>query len=143
MLISLTTYGQSAARNSISISAIGHMAVTLLSPAALTSQQNLAFNDIQLRSGQSTSASVDCDVTKASIRVSGNAATYSVTVSNGNMGVNQKGNNLNIGNFSAVCESEPSGSSSIYIGATMSIAKSQTLAASANHDPLTIIINYN
>jgi hypothetical protein len=118
------------------------MAVTLLSPAALTSQQNLEFNDIQLRSSQSTSASIDCDVTKASVRVSGNTATYAVTVSNGNLGVNQKGNNLNIGNFSAVCESDPSGSSSIYIGATMSIAKRQT-QATTKQDPLTIIINYN
>lgn len=136
-------YSQVGSRSPISISAIGHMSVTLLSPAAITASQNLEFNDIQLRSAQNTSGAVDCDMSMASVRVSGTQATYAVTVSNNQMGFNQNGNTLSIGNFSAVSSEEPSGSSSVYIGATMSIQKRKAVAIAESSTPLTITINYN
>lgn len=138
----LSTFAQSGGRSPISISAIGHMSVTLLSPAALTASQNLEFNDIQLRSA-STSAAIDCDMTMASVHVSGTPATYAVTVSNNNLGFNQNGKALSIGQFSARTSLEDSGSSSIYIGATMSIVKRNALAVAENNGPLAITINYN
>ncbi len=119
------------------------MTVTLLSPAALTAPQNLEFNDIKLRSSKGTSASVDCDMSLGSVRVSGTLATYAVTVSNSNFGFNQNGNALSVSNFSAVSSTEDSGSGNIYIGATMSIVKREALAVVENRDPLAITINYN
>lgn len=141
--ISLSTFAQTSGRSPISITAIGHMAVTLLSPAALSATQNLEFNDIPLRSSEATSGAVDCDMKQATVRVSGTRATYAVTVSNGNMGINQNGKRLSVGNFSATTSMEDSGSSSIYIGATMSIMKRDVAALANNDSPLAITINYN
>lgn len=141
--ISLTTLAQTGGRGSIATTAIGHMAVTLLSPAALTASQNLEFNDIKLRSGQATSAAVDYDLSMASVRVSGSNATYAVTVSNSNFGFSQNGRTLSVGNFSTVSSKELSGSNEIYIGATMSICKREALTLAANDTPLAITINYN
>lgn len=138
----LSMFAQSSGRSPISVSAIGHMSVTLLSPAALTSSQNLEFNDIQLRSA-STSAAIDCDMTMASVHVSGTQATYAVTVSNHNLGINQNGNAFSVGQFSTRTSMEESGSSSIYIGATMSIVKRNAVAMVEYNGPLAITINYN
>lgn len=138
-----SVFSQTGGRSPISISAIGHMSVTLLSPAAITASQNLEFNDIQLRSAESTSGAVDCDMSMASVHVSGTQAMYAVTVSNSQMGVNQNGNTLSISNFSAIASEEPSGSSSIYIGATMSILKRKAVAQTVSNTPLTVTINYN
>ena len=143
--MSLSAIAQSSGRSPISVTAIGHMAVTLLSPAALSAPQNLEFNDIQLRSSEATSGAVECDMKMATVRVSGNRATYAVTVSNGNLGINQNGNRLSVGNFST-STMEESGSTSIYIGATMSIVKRGVVAiaeAKDSNNPLAITINYN
>lgn len=144
--MSLSAFAQSSGRSPISVTAIGHMAVTLLSPAALSVPQNLEFNNIQLRSSEVASGAVDCDMKMATVRVSGTRATYSVTVSNDQMGFNQNGNRLSVGNFSTSTSMEDSGSSSIYIGATMSIAKRGVVAIANNNgsnNPLAITINYN
>lgn len=144
--MSLSAFAQSSGRSPISVTAIGHMAVTLLSPAALSAPQNLEFNDIQLRSSEVASGAVNYDMKMATVRVSGNKATYAVTVSNGNLGINQNGNRLSVGNFSTSTSMEESGSTSIYIGATMSIMKRGVVAKTENNDssnPLAITINYN
>jgi hypothetical protein len=119
------------------------MAVTLLSPAALTTSQNLEFNDIKLRSSQAPTAAVDYDMSLASVHVSGTKATYAVTVSNSNFGFSQSGRALSVNNFSAVASNEVNGSNDIYIGATMSIRKREALTIVENNTPLAITINYN
>lgn len=138
-----SAYSQTGGSGLISISALGHMSVTLLNPAAITASQNLEFNDIQLRSAQSASGSVDCNMSMGSVRISGTQATYAVTVSNNQMGFNQNGNVLSIGNFSAYSSEEPCGSSSVYIGATMSILKRKAAVITENCTPLILTINYN
>lgn len=141
--VTLSSLAQTGGRGPISTTAIGHMAVTLLSPAALTASQNLEFNDINLRSSQATSGAVDYDLSLASVRVSGSKATFAVTVSNSSFGFSQNGRTLSVGNFSTVSSNDLSESNEIYIGGTMSICKRETLALVENNTPLAITINYN
>jgi len=151
LLIGITfqSFAQSG-RGPMTTTAIGHMCVTLLSPAALTAGQDLSFNNVTMRSAngntpsdESASVTVDNeDMSMASLKVMGNKATYSVTVSNRSMGFNQNGNGISVGNFSARTDTDLSGASTIYIGATMSINKRQHVT-SENTTPLAVTVNYN
>lgn len=141
--LSISTFAQTAGRGPMATSALGHMAVTLLTPAKLTSAKNLEFKDIPLRSGEATSAAIESDRSMASIRVSGTAATYSVTVSNKNFGFSQNGRTISISTVSSVSTNEDTGASNIYIGATMSISKRAAVTTTETKAPLAVTINYN
>jgi uncharacterized membrane protein len=140
---SFTAFAQIGGRGPMATSALGHMAVTLLTPAALTSAKNLEFRDIPLRSGEATSAAIESDMSMASIRVSGTAATYSVTVSNKNFGFSQNGRTISVSTVSSVSTMEETGASSIYIGATMRISKRAAVTTTETSAPLAVTINYN
>ena len=141
--LTLSSSAQSSGRGPIATTVTGHMAVTLLSPAALSATQNLEFNDIKLRSSQAPTVAVDYDMSLASVHVSGSKSMYSVTVSNSSYGFSQNGRALSVSNFSTVSSNEDSGSNEIYIGATMSIRKREALAVVENNTPLAITVNYN
>lgn len=148
--ITFSASAQSASRGPMSTSTIGHMAVTLLSPAALTSSKNLQFNDItlstpvtSLMTGQTSSAAVNYEMSMASVKISGAHSTYSVTVSNKKMGLSQNGKALSVSNFSSISTIEDTGVSNIYIGATMKISEKETAEASEVGFPLAVTINYN
>lgn len=144
MGLSLSTFAQTGARGPMATSALGHMAVTLLTPAALTSAKNLEFKDIPLLSGEATSAAIESDMSMASIRVSGTAATYSVTVSNKNFGFSQNGRSISVSTVSSISTSEDTGASNIYIGATMRISKRAAAATTTETSALlAVTINYN
>jgi len=143
MGFSLSVFAQTGGRGPMATSALGHMAVTLLSPAALTSAKNLEFKDIPLRSGEATSAAIESDMSMASIRVSGTVATYSVTVSNKNFGFSQNGKTISVRTVSSVSTTEDTGASNIYIGATMHISKRVAATTTETSNPLAVTINYN
>jgi len=126
-------------RGPMSTTAIGHMSVTLLSPAALTDVQNLQFNDIDLHSAAGT---VIENTNMASIKVVGNKSTYAVTISNQAMGYRQNDTNLSVDCFTSVTTTENSGTSNIYIGATMKV--NDESAINTDHaSSLDVTINYN
>ena len=146
LLIGMTF--QSNAQSGRSTSAIGHMCVTLLSPAALSSLQDLSFNNVSLRSAGNTnegSASLTVEngaMQMASLRVQGSKATYSVTVNNRSMGFNQNGRNISVENFSTTTNTNYNDASIIYIGATMRVKKA-VVDTNENVSPLAVTINYN
>jgi len=149
LLIGITfqSFAQSG-RAPMSTTAVGHMCVTLLTPAALSTIQNLSFNNVSLRSASSSDdGSVSLSEVKgamqmASLRVQGSKATYSVTVNNRSMGFNQNGRNISVENFSTTSNTDNNGASTIYIGATMRVRKA---VAETNQEvtPLAVTINYN
>lgn len=143
MGLSISAFAQTAGRGPMATSALGHMAVTLLTPATLTSAKNLEFRDIPLRSGEANSAAIESDMSMASIRVSGTAATYSVTVSNKNFGFSQNGRTISVSTVSSVSTREDTGASNIYIGATMRISKRAAVTTNETSAPLAVTINYN
>jgi len=143
MGMSLSTFAQSNSRGPMSTSSIGHMSVTLLSPAALTSTQDLAFNDISIKSIEASIAVADNDISMASVRVSGTQATFSVTVSNKDLGFSQNGRTLSISKFSSVSSIEKTGISNIHIGATLRISNEKASKVEKTISPLAVIINYN
>lgn len=132
----------------MSTTAIGHMCVTLLSPATLSTIQDLSFNNVSLRSAASSdegSASLTVAVgamQMASLRVQGSKATYSVTVNNRAVGFNQNGRNISVENFSTTSNTDYDGASTIYIGATMRVKKA-VVDTNENVSPLAVTINYN
>jgi len=149
-LIGMTfqSFGQSS-RGPVSTTAIGHMCVTLLSPAAVSTIQNLSFNNVSLRSSTShnnqESASVtatNSDMQMGSIRVQGSKATFAVTVTDRAIGFNQQGRSISVDHFSATSNMDDNGASTIYIGATMRVKKA-VVESNENASPLAVTINYN
>jgi len=145
--ISFQLFAQSG-RGPMSTTAIGHMCVTLLSPAAITSVQDLSFNNVSLRSssasaqGSASLTSVDSNMQMAAVRVQGNKATYSVTVNNGSIDFNQNGRSISVDNFSATSNTDINGNNTIRIGATMQVNNT----AGDTHesaDLLAVTVNYN
>jgi|GEM_PF-3181685 len=149
LLIGITfqSFAQSG-RGPMSTTAIGHMCVTLLSPAALSTIQDLSFSNVTLRSAASSdegsaSLTVANEASQmASLRVQGSKATYSVTVTNRSMGFNQNGRNISVENFSTTSNTDYDGASTIYIGATMHVKKA-VVDTNENVSPLAVTINYN
>lgn len=145
--ITFQLYAQPS-RGPMSTTAIGHMCVTLLSPATLSTIQDLSFNNVSLRSAASSdegSASLTVAVgamQMASLRVQGSKATYSVTVNNRAVGFNQNGRNISVENFSTTSNTDYDGASTIYIGATMRVKKA-VVDTNENVSPLAVTINYN
>jgi len=147
--ITFQSYAQSG-RGPMSTTAIGHMCVTLLSPAAVSTVQTLNFSNVSLRSTSSSNASENSasltvsngDMQMGSLKVQGNKATYSVTVSNRTMGFNQNGSGISIDNFSATSNTDYNGASTIYIGATMNVKKA-VVNTDESVSPLAVTINYN
>jgi len=147
--ITFQSYAQSG-RGPMSTTAIGHMAVTLLSPAAVSTVQDLSFSNVSLRASSSSNASENSaslmasngDMQMGSLKVQGNRATYSVTVTNCSMGFNQNGSSISIGNFSTTSNTDINGASTIYIGATMSIKKA-VVHTIESVSPVAVTINYN
>jgi len=149
LLIGITfqSFAQSG-RGPMSTTAIGHMCVTLLTPAALSTIQDLSFNNVSLRSAAGSdegSASLTVEngaMQMASLRVQGSKATYAVTVNNRTMGFNQNGRNISVENFSTTSNTDYNGASTIYIGATMHVKKA-VVDTNENVSPLAVTINYN
>jgi hypothetical protein len=149
LLIGITfqSYAQSG-RGPMSTTAIGHMCVTLLTPAALSTIQNLSFNNVSLRSASSVDegsvslSEENGSMQMASLRVQGSKATYSVTVNSRSMGFNQNGRNISVENFSTTNNTDYNGASTIYIGATMRVRKAM-VETNQEVTPLAVTINYN
>ncbi len=149
LLIGMTfqSFAQSGS-GPMSTTAIGHMCVTLLSPAALSAMQDLSFNNVSLRSASGSdegSASLTVEngaMQMAAIRVQGSNATYSVTVKNAAMGFNQNGRNISVDNFSTSFNTNDNGVSTIYIGASMRVKKA-VVDTNEKASPLAVMINYN
>jgi len=149
LLIGITfqSFAQSG-RGTMTTTAIGHICVTLLSPAALSTVQDLHFNNVPLRSSASSdegSASLTVaneDMQMASLRVQGSKATYSVSVNNRAMGFNQNGSGISVENFSTRANTDFDGTSTIYIGATMHVSKA-VVDTNNTGSPLAVTINYN
>lgn len=142
--ITFQSHAQSG-RGPMSTTAIGHMAVTLLSPAAVSTEQVLSFSNVSLRNASESSASLTTlnnGTQMGTLKVQGNRATYSVTVSNRSIGFNQNGSSVSIGRFSTICDTDINGSSTIYIGATMNVKKTE-VNTSESVSPLAVTINYN
>lgn len=148
-LIGMTfqSFGQSS-RGPVSTTAIGHMCVTLLSPAAVSNVQNLSFNNVSLRSATNTnqeSASISAtnsNMQMGSIRVQGSKATFAVTVTDRAIGFNQLGRSISVDHFSATSNTDENGASTIYIGATMRVKKA-VVESNENASPLAVTVNYN
>ena len=130
--------------------AIGHMCVTLLAPAAVSSVQDLSFSNVSLRSSSNANSSketasltvADEKMQMASLKVQGNKATYSVTVTNRAMGLNQNGRNISVDNFSSTSYTDLNGASTIYVGATMHVKKA-VVDTNEDMSPLAVTVNYN
>jgi len=149
LLIGMTfqSFAQSV-RGPMSSTAIGHMAVTLLSPAAISAVQGLRFSNVSLRSTTSPveeSASLtvaDEAMQMATIRIQGNKSSYSVTVTNHGIGFNKNGTTISVDNFSMTSETDGSGAGTIHIGGTMRLKK-EVLDSNEKMLPLAVTVNYN
>jgi len=145
--ITFQSYAQPS-RGPMSTTAIGHMCVTLLSPAALSTIQDLSFTNVALRSAASSeegSASLTVGngaMQMASLHVQGSKATYSVTVTNRAMGFNQNGRSISVENFSTTSNTDYNGAGTIYIGATIRVKKA-VVDTNEKLSPLAVTINYN
>jgi hypothetical protein len=128
-------------RAPMSTTAIGHMCVTLLTPAAITQGQDLQFKDINLQTANGATA--ECDMSMGTIKVVGNKATYAVTVSNSSMGFSQNGRNVSVDHFSAVTSVDMNGESNIQIGGLMKVSDPLVLSTADFASPLAVTVNYN
>lgn len=115
-----SSFAQAGGRGPMATSALGHMAVTLLSPAAIKS-----------------------DLSMATIRVSGNHATYAITVSKKSYEFSKNGNTISVRNFSSIAKPDKTGSNTIYIGATMNISQKDAASYVDRNEELAVTINYN
>lgn len=125
-------------RAPLSTTAIGHMCVTLLTPAALSESKALQFNAINLNTNDA--GSVINNVQNGEIKVLGNTAEFAVTVFNNTIGVNQNGMNLAVENFTATANFDENGSGTINLGGTMKVSEELALNESS---PLSVMVNYN
>lgn len=147
--ITFQSFAQSG-RGPMTTTAIGHMCVTLLAPAAVSSVQDLSFSNVSLRSSSNVNPSkesasltvADENMQMASLKVQGNKATYSVTVTNRAMGFNQNGRNISVDNFSSTSYTDLNGASTISIGATMRVKKA-VVDTNEKVSTLAVTINYN
>lgn len=147
--ITFQSFAQSG-RGPMTTTAIGHMCVTLLAPAAVSSVQDLSFSNVSLRSSSNANSSketasltvADEKMQMASLKVQGNKATYSVTVTNRAMGLNQNGRNISVDNFSSTSYTDLNGASTIYVGATMHVKKA-VVDTNEDMSPLAVTVNYN
>lgn len=142
--ISFQSHAQSG-RGPMSTTAIGHMAVTLLSPAAVSTEQVLSFSNVSLRNASESSASLtatNSDARMGTLKVQGNRATYSVTITDRAIGFNQNGSRISIGQFSTYSNTDINGASTIYIGATMNVKKA-VVNTNEHVSPIAVTINYN
>lgn len=147
--ISFQSYAQSG-KGLMSNTAIGHICVTLLSPAAISSVQDLSFSNVSLRSSYNVDPAEESTRLKvanenmqmASLKVQGNKASYSVTVTNRTLGFNQYGNTISVGNFSATSNYETNGTSTIHIGATMHV-RNAIVDINDKVSQFAVTVNYN
>ncbi len=118
-----------------STTVVGHMSVTLLTPAAVTQNQAMQFTS---KSGASSSF----DATKGSIQIHGNSSTYAVTVENASTNFSQNGKSISIEDFSATTKLSDNGTNNIFLDGNIkvvdNIAMNNTQAS-----PLSVTINYN
>jgi hypothetical protein len=118
-----------------STTVVGHMSVTLLTPAAITQNQAMQFTS-------KASASGSFDATKGKIQIHGNNSTYAVTVENASTSFSQNGKNISIEDFSATTNLSDNGTNNILLDGNIrvvdNIAMNNTQAS-----PLSVTINYN
>lgn len=126
-----------------SATAIGHMAVTLLTPAALSNTRSLSFSNIGLPaySSENREHRIETEMQTASVKVFGNNTTYNVSVPDALVfnGINGKG--ITLDEIFVRSESGFNGSGTIYIGAKMRIHNSKP--NNESNRPMAVTINYN
>lgn len=135
-LLGYSTFALAGGRTPLSTTAVGHMCVTLLTPAALTQSQTLEFKNIS-SSKESTAFTTQEGV----IKVGGNNSAYSVTVSANSLGINNNGKSIEVEAISAIQQTDIYGSSSIILGGNVKV--SEGLAYNAESAALAVTVNYN
>lgn len=120
-----------------STSVLGHMSVTLLTPAALINSKEIKFSNVSLN--ESTNQQTETGL----IKVVGNLSEFSVTVANKDMGIRYGDTRIHLDDISANSTSNSDGSRNINMGATISKASDGDLAMLENESPLSVTINYN
>lgn len=135
-LLGYSTLAWAAGRSPMSTTAVGHMCVTLLTPAALTQSQSLEFKSVNA-SKESTAFTTQQGV----IKVGGNNSAYSVTLSANTLGINNNGKSIEVESISATPQTDNYGSSSILLGGSVKV--SEGLAYQTESAALSITVNYN
>jgi hypothetical protein len=120
-----------------STSVLGHMTVTLLTPAALIQSKEIKFSNISLTD------SINQQTETGLIKVVGNIADFNVTVANRDMDINYGDTRIHLGDISTNSSSNSDGSNSINMGASISKASDGDLAMLQDESPLSVTINYN
>lgn len=123
-----TTVLQAGNANSYSTTAVGHMAVTLLAPAALINQSSIQFENVGT---ESTSIQ---QTGYGNVKIAGNRATYSVTISN---------QSTILENLTALSNTDFDGATSINIGASLHLSDNNDLASIHEESPVIVTVNYN
>lgn len=136
---------QTDERSSIGNRAIGHMAVTIVSTAAVSSMQNMEFNDIAVASTASSINSGNKVLTRSSasnmaaFKVVNTNATYSVTISSKSVQINRNNTKMTVSDFTtSISDNE-----NVYIGGSLHIGGKIAPTAITSHSNLEVAINYN
>lgn len=115
---------------------VGHMCVTLVTPAAVSQSQALEINNIDLNNASAKYNG------QGKIGIAGNRSTYALTVSGNNANLNQIGKSIAIDNFSASNNLNDDGTESIEFGGSVRIDNNQT-SNNKEYELLAITVNYN
>lgn len=142
--------------------AIGHMSVTIVSPAALSSVQDINLGNVSFSSNNTISnisASTknfkntdgiekvnEGNVSLASFKVSGQDATYSITLPDEPVMTTSNGNDMKVSGFRTIKNSsamQTGNSENIVVGATVQVKGDNAYGLYASATPMRVTVNYN
>lgn len=134
--LALTAMGFAAGSGIRSTTAISHMCVTLVTPAAISQSQTLEINNIDLNNASAKYNGY------GKIEIAGNHSTYALTVSGNNANLNNQGKSIAIDNFSAVNNMNADGTEIVEFGGSVKI--NDNFATTNNEkELLAVTVNYN
>lgn len=130
----------------------GHMAVTIVAPAVISSNQEEILNSIPISESEiaaTLNASNEQKVTEkrnvalTSFRVSGANATYSITLPQKSLTTFNANNALEVSGFSTNLSENCDNSGNVTLGATVTLDGDETYGTYSSNTPLLVTVNYN
>lgn len=143
-------------------SAIGHMSVTIVSPAYMTSIQDASLGNVSFASAKSknslSTSSRDLsnaagiefinegNVSLASFKVSANGAAYSITLPEEPVLTSKKNNSMKVSGFKTIKSTSTSNydnTENIVIGAKVEVNNEEAYGLYTSATPIRVTVNYN
>jgi hypothetical protein len=136
--------------------AIGHMCVTIVSPASISSINDMSLGNVSLSSNadlkkasERNAAKIEMvdegNVSLASFKVSGTGATFNISLPEEPVITNNDNNDMKVSGFRAIRNAElrNSNTENITVGATVQLNKNVAHGLYTSATPMRVTVNYN